>query len=97
MVPGCVCHSVPVILERSERGVLAARNGVQKDGSLVSNAEGMSGHTHIRPVYAVPPSQSLQTLGFLHFKPSQMPSQSRPKPPQAVPNRPALSWVVSSV
>jgi len=71
--------------------------GVQKDGTLVSNAESMSGHTHIPPVYAVPPSQGLQTLGFLHFKPSQMPSQSRPKPPWAVPNRQTLSWVVSSV
>ena len=52
---------------------------VPKDGTLVSNAESMSGHTHIPPVYAVPPSQGLQTLGFLHFKPSQMPSQRRPK------------------
>ena len=49
--------------------------GVPKDGTLVSNAQSMSGHTHIPPVYAVPPSQGLQTLGFLHFKPSQ----SRPK------------------
>src|SRR6266480_217909 len=32
-------------------------SGVQKEGSLVSSAAMRRGHTHIPPLYAVPPSQ----------------------------------------
>ena len=51
---------------------------VQKQGSFHAKESSSEGDPHSPPVPAVPPSQGPSILGFVHFKPSQMPSQAVP-------------------